>query len=59
MFNGLLLIIGLAVYILLGGAIHAALGRSRLELPAAPLSAPLSAVFLLWSGWALSAKGCG
>ena len=36
--------------------IHAALGRSRLELTAALLAAPLTAVFLAWSGWVLSAK---
>jgi uncharacterized BrkB/YihY/UPF0761 family membrane protein len=55
-FNGLLWIGGLSVYIALSGALHAALGRSRLELSAALLSAPLSAVFLVWSGWVLSAK---
>ena len=32
------------------------LGRSRLELTAALLAAPLAAVFLLWSGRVLSAK---
>ena len=36
--------------------LHAALGRSRLELTAALLSTPLTAVFLVWSGWVLSAK---
>jgi uncharacterized BrkB/YihY/UPF0761 family membrane protein len=55
-FNGLLWSGGLAVYIALNGVIHAALGRSRLELTAALLATPLSAVFLVWSGWVLSAK---
>ena len=36
--------------------IHGTLGRSRLELGAALLAAPLSAVFLAWSGRVLSAK---
>ena len=55
-FNGLLWIGGLAVYAALGGVLHAALGRSRLELTATLLVTPLSVVFLLWSGWVLSAK---
>ena len=55
-FNGLLWIGGLALYLALSGVIHAALGRSRLELTAALLTTPLSAVFLVWSGWVLSAK---
>ena len=55
-FNGLLWIGGLAGYLVLNGAIHTALGRSRLELSAALLAAPLTAVFLLWGGRVLSAK---
>jgi uncharacterized BrkB/YihY/UPF0761 family membrane protein len=55
-FNGLLWICGLALYLLLGGVLHAVLGRSRLDLSAAVLDMPLSAVFLVWSGWLLSAK---
>ena len=55
-FNGLLWIGGLAVYLVASGLIHTALGRSRLELSAALLGAPLTAVFLVWSGWLLSAK---
>ena len=54
--NGLLWIGGLALYIGVSGVLHAVLGRSRLELTAALLDAPLSAVFLVWSGWVLSAK---
>jgi uncharacterized BrkB/YihY/UPF0761 family membrane protein len=55
-FNGLLWIGGLAVYVALSGVLHAALGRSRLELTATLVILPLSAVFLVWSGWVLSAK---
>ena len=55
-FNGLLWIGGLVVYTALTGVIHAVLGRTRLELTAALLAIPLSAVFLVWTGWVLSAK---
>jgi uncharacterized BrkB/YihY/UPF0761 family membrane protein len=55
-FNGLLWIGALATYLALSGFLHAALGRSRLELTAAVLTAPLTALFLLWTGWVLSAK---
>ena len=55
-FNGLLWIGGLSLYLALSSALHAALGRSRLELTATLLVVPLSAVFLVWSGWVLSAK---
>ena len=55
-FNGLLWIGGLTAYLAVSGLIHGALGRSRLELAAALLAAPLTAVFLLWSGRVLSAK---
>lgn len=58
-FNGLLWIGGLAVYAALSGVLQAALGRSRLELTATLLATPLSAVFLVWSGWVLSAKRIG
>src|SRR3954471_15771607 len=55
-FNGLLWIAGLLGYLATTGLLHGILGRSRLELSAALLSAPLAAVFLVWSGWVLSAK---
>ena len=55
-FNGLLWIGGLTLYLAVSGLLHAALGRSRLELGAALLILPLSAVFLVWTGWVLSAK---
>ena len=54
--NGLLWIGGLAVYVALSGVLHAALAHSRLELTATLLATPLSAAFLLWSGWVLSAR---
>ena len=55
-FNGLLWIGGLVLYLALSGILHAALGRSRLELSAALLGTPLTVVFLVWSGRVLSAK---
>jgi membrane protein len=54
--NGLLWIGGLCVYLTLSGVLHGALGQSRLELGATLLTMPLSAVFLVWSGWVLGAK---
>jgi uncharacterized BrkB/YihY/UPF0761 family membrane protein len=55
-FNGLLWAGGLILYIGLSNAINAALGRRALEVGVALLGVPLSAVFLVWSGWVLSAK---
>jgi membrane protein len=53
--NGLLWIGGLVLYLAISGAAHALLGQGRLELVAALVGAPLSAVFLHWSGRVLSA----
>jgi uncharacterized BrkB/YihY/UPF0761 family membrane protein len=55
-FNGLLWIAGLTAYLGISGVLHGALGRSRLELTATLIDVPVSAVFLGWSGWVLSAK---
>jgi uncharacterized BrkB/YihY/UPF0761 family membrane protein len=55
-FNGLLWIGGLTVYVALSGVLQASLGHSRLDLTATLLATPLSAIFLIWSGWVLSAK---
>ena len=55
-FNGLLWIGGLSVWITLNGAIHAVLGRGRLELVASLVIVPLSVGFLVWTGRVLSAK---
>jgi membrane protein len=54
--NGLLWIGGLTAFIAAGGVIRAVLGRSDLELTAALVTMPLSALFLGWTGWVLSAK---
>jgi membrane protein len=58
-FNGLLWIGGLGLYGALSGVLQAALGQSRLDVTATLLATPLSAVFLVWSGWVLSAKRIG
>jgi uncharacterized BrkB/YihY/UPF0761 family membrane protein len=58
-FNGLLWIGGLGLYAALSGILQAALGQTSLDLTATLLAAPLSAVFLVWSGWVLSAKRIG
>ena len=55
-FNGLLWITGLAVYLAVNGLLQATLGHSRLDVTATLLTVPLSALFLVWSGWVLSAK---
>jgi uncharacterized BrkB/YihY/UPF0761 family membrane protein len=55
-YNGLLWIVGLTAYVAVSGILQAVLGHTRLELTATLLTTPLSAVFLIWSGWALSAK---
>jgi membrane protein len=54
--NGLLWVGGLVVYLILSGVLHAVLGRGRLELSAALLATPLTAVFLVWTGRVLSAR---
>jgi membrane protein len=54
--NGLVWIGGLAVFMTVSGLIRAALGRSTLELAATAITLPLSVLFLVWSGWVLSAK---
>jgi uncharacterized BrkB/YihY/UPF0761 family membrane protein len=55
-FNGLLWIAGISVYLALSGGLHGALGRNRVDLAPTLLGLPLSAAFLVWSGWVLSAK---
>jgi uncharacterized BrkB/YihY/UPF0761 family membrane protein len=54
--NGVRWAAALAVFLVAGGWLHAVVGRGRLELLASLLMLPLTAVFLLWSGWVLSAK---
>jgi uncharacterized BrkB/YihY/UPF0761 family membrane protein len=55
-FNGLLWIGGLGLYAAISGLLQVALGRSEVDLAAALLALPLSAVFLIWSALVLSAK---
>ena len=55
-FNGLLWICGLGVFIAVSGALHGLLGYGRLDIAPALLTIPLSAAFIVWSGWILSAK---
>ncbi|MFD0275579.1 YhjD/YihY/BrkB family envelope integrity protein [Kitasatospora sp. NPDC127111] len=54
--NGLWWILGLAVYTVAGGWLHAAVGSRRHEWAASLLVAPLTGAFLVWSGRVLSAK---
>jgi uncharacterized BrkB/YihY/UPF0761 family membrane protein len=54
--NGLLWVLGLTLYVTLSGVIRATLPEGELELTASVVIAPLSAVFLIWSGSILSAK---
>src|SRR4051794_7322963 len=54
--NGLIWAGGLVAYVGLSGVVHGVLGRSALELTAALAIVPLSVVFLVWTGWLLSAK---
>ena len=54
--NGLRWVLAFVAYVMAGGGIHAVVDRGRLELVASLLVLPLTAVFLVWSGWILSAK---
>ncbi len=55
-FNGLLWICGLGVFIAVSGALHGLLGHGRLDIAPALVIIPVSAAFIVWSGWILSAK---
>jgi membrane protein len=55
-FNGLLWIAGLTLYAVVSTAIQSLLGDDRVELVPALVGMPVTAVFLVWSGWVLSAK---
>jgi uncharacterized BrkB/YihY/UPF0761 family membrane protein len=54
--NGLWWILTLVAYALVTGWLSALLGGRGLGLVTAVCEAPLTAVFLVWSGWILSAK---
>ena len=54
--NGLRWAIVLLGYVLATGWIHVAVGRGRLELAASLIALPLTAVFLVWGAWILSAR---
>ena len=54
--NDLRWAVAFVTYVLASGWIHAVVGRGRLELVASLLVLPLTAVFLVWGGWTLSAK---
>jgi uncharacterized BrkB/YihY/UPF0761 family membrane protein len=53
--NDLIWIAGLMLYGLISGWIHGAIDHTRLGIAANLVVMPLSAVFLVWSGWVLSA----
>ncbi|MCG6499770.1 hypothetical protein [Kitasatospora sp. A2-31] len=54
--NGLRWILGLIVYAVAIGWLHAVLDRGRHDLAAVLLAAPLTGAFLIWGGWILSAR---
>ena len=54
--NGLLWIAGLTAYMTVSGWIHGVIDLSRLQIGANLLLLPVSAGFLIWSGWVLTAK---
>ena len=54
--NGARWALAFVAYLVATGWIHAVAGHGRLELVATLLVLPVTAVFLVWSGWILSAK---
>jgi uncharacterized BrkB/YihY/UPF0761 family membrane protein len=54
--NGIIFIGGFCAYATVSGVVHALFDATRLELGANLLVAPVSAVFLIWSGHVLTAK---
>lgn len=57
--NGLEWLLSVIVYAVVMGWIYALLPPGRLGLPAAACEVPVTAAFLVWSGWVLSAKRVG
>ena len=54
--NDLLWIAGLIAYLLISGVAHREIGHSRVQVGANLLLTPVTAIFLAWSGHALTAK---
>jgi uncharacterized BrkB/YihY/UPF0761 family membrane protein len=54
--NGLLWIAGLTAYLTVSEWVHGGQDQSRLQIAANLVVLPVSAVFLVWSGWILTAK---
>ncbi|MET8101313.1 hypothetical protein ABZV29_33445 [Streptomyces sp. NPDC005236] len=54
--NGLWWILGLGGYAVVTGWLHSILGGSKLGVVSSVCEVPVSVAFLVWSGWALSAK---
>jgi membrane protein len=54
--NGLLWLLALVAYAVIAGWIHALLDKGRFGVASALCQLLLTAVFLVWSGWVLSAK---
>jgi membrane protein len=54
--NDLLWIAGLTAYLLISGVAHHDIGHSRVQIGANLLLAPVTAIFLAWSGRVLSAR---
>ena len=56
MLNGLLWAGGFVAYLVAASLLHALVGRGSLELGASLLVLPMTAVFVVWGSWVLSAK---
>ena len=54
--NGLMWIAALTLYMTVSGWIHGALDVTRLQIGANLVLLPVSAAFLVWSGWTLTAR---
>jgi uncharacterized BrkB/YihY/UPF0761 family membrane protein len=54
--NGLRWALAFVAYVVATGWIHVVLGRGRLELAASLVTLPLTAIFLVWGAWVLSAR---
>lgn len=54
--NGMLWSVAFGAYVVATGWIHAVVGARPLELGASVLVLPLTALFLVWGGWILTAK---